>query len=128
MLPYDSLPRMMVVHLMITVLFYANAFDWLSGVSKILSSLTIVEGVVLDYELHFRVIFGEFVQTYEGTRNDMTARTVDALALGPNGNLQGGIRCFSLASGRVFQRQWQDVQVYEMPVSAIIRINYMCKK
>ena len=52
--------------------------------------LAIVEGVSLDYNLHFRVIFGEFVQTYEGTRNDMTSRCVDAIALEPTGNLRGG--------------------------------------
>ena len=93
-----------------------------------MSPLAIVEGTVLDYNLHFRVIFGEFLQTYEGARNDMTSRCVDAIALGPNGNLQGGIRCFSLSTGRVLQRQWQDVEAHKMPVSAISRINYMCKK
>ena len=105
MVPFDSLPRMMVVQLMITVVFYINAFAWQKGVSQILSPLTIVEGTALDYNLHFRVIFGEFVQTYEGTSNDMAPRCVDAIALGPNGNLQGGIRCFSLATGKVLQRQ-----------------------
>ena len=103
-LPYDSLPRMMVVHLMITVIFYINTFVWKSGTSKILSPLTILEGIMLDYNLHFRVIFSEFVQTYEGTRDDMIARTVDPLALGPNRNLQGGIRCFSLVTGYVLQQ------------------------
>ena len=58
----------------------------------------------------------------------MTARTVDAIALGPNGNLQGGIRCFSLASRKILQRQWHDVEVFKMPISAISRINYMCKR
>ena len=37
MIPYDSLPRMMVVHLVITVIFYVNAFVWQKGLSKILS-------------------------------------------------------------------------------------------
>ena len=87
MLPYDSLPRMMVVHLLITVVFYINAFVWQDGVSKILSPLAIVEGIVLDYNVHFRVIYGEFLQTYEGTHNDISPRTIDAMALGPNGNL-----------------------------------------
>ena len=128
MLPFDSLPRMMVVHLLITVVFYINAFVWKKGVSKFLSPLAIVEGTVVDYNLHFKVIFGEFVQTYEGTKNDMGARCVDAIALGPNGNLQGGIRCFSLATGRILHRQWQDVEVHKMPVSAISRINYMVKR
>ena len=95
MVPFHSLPRMIVVHLMVTVVFYINAFVWQKGVSKILSPLVIVEGVTLDFNLYFRVIFEEFVQTYEGTKNNMTPRSVDAIALGPNSNLQGGIRYFS---------------------------------
>jgi len=126
MLPFDVLPRMAVVHLMKTVIFYVNAFVWLKGVSQTLSPLSIVEGTVLDFNLHFKVIFGEFVQTCEGTDNTMKARTVDALALGPNGNLQGGIRCYSLDSGKILQRGWKDVQVYKMPQSAISRIKYIC--
>ena len=94
MLPFDSLPRVMVVELMTTVTFYINAFVWQAGASKVLSPLTIVEGVAVDYNLHFQVAFGEFFQKYEGTRNDMTRRNIDALGLGPNGNLQGGVRFF----------------------------------
>jgi hypothetical protein len=56
-----------------------------------LSPMTILEGVVLDYNLHFQVIFGEYAQTYKVTTNNMKERTVGAIALGPTGNLQGGI-------------------------------------
>ena len=91
MLPFDYLPRIMVIHLMITICFYVNAFVWLKGISQVLPPITIVEGIVLDYNLHFRVIFGEFIQTYEGTKNDMSKRTIDAIALEPASNMQGGI-------------------------------------
>ena len=47
-----------------------------------LPPITIVEGVGIDFNIHFKVMFGEFVQTYEGVDNTMTPRTVDALALG----------------------------------------------
>ena len=127
MTPFDTLPRMMVVHLMITVMFYVNAFVWMNGVSNFLSSLTILEVTCLDYHLHFRVMHGEFLQTCEGTRNDMNLRTIDALALGPNTHFQGGIRCFSLVTIKVFQCQLQDVEICKMPVIAISRINCMCK-
>ena len=90
--------------------------------------LAIVEGISVDYNLHFKVTHGKFVQTYEGTRNGMTPRTADAIALGPNGNVEGGIQCFSLTTGRMLQRQWKDVEVYKMPISAISRINCMCKR
>ena len=106
---------------MITVIFYVNAFVWRDGVSQVLSPLAIVEGISLDYNLHFKVIFGEFLQTHEGTKNDMSPRTVDVIASGPNGNLQGEIRCFSLATCKVLQRQSKDVEIYKMPISAISR-------
>ena len=87
MAPFDSLPRMMIMQLMVKVKFYVNSFAWLKGVSKALPPLTIVEGLALDCNLHFRFTCGEHVQTYEGTRNDIVERTVDALALGPNSNM-----------------------------------------
>eukprot|EP00536_Pseudo-nitzschia_multiseries_P000703 jgi/Psemu1/1596/gm1.1596_g len=48
-----------------------------------LSPTTIIRGIVLDHEIHFPVIFGEYAQTYEGTDNTMKERTVGAIALGP---------------------------------------------
>ena len=70
--------------------------------------LIMVEGVALDYNLHFRVTFGEFLQTFEGRDNTMKPRTIDAIAMGPTVNFQEGIRCFilvtekySIASGRM---------------------------
>lgn len=112
---------------MITVIFHVNIFVWQLRVSKILPQLTIVEGTCLDYNIHFGVICGEFVQTYEGIRNDMTPSSVDAIALGPNGNFQGGIRCFGMSNGRVLELQCQDMKTHKIPISAISRINVMCK-
>ena len=101
----------MVIELMVTVSFYLNAFVWKYRVSEVLPPLTIVEGVVLDFNLHFRVIYSEFCQTYEGTDNTMNLRTTDSVALGPNGNLQGGIHCFSLNTCKVLQQAWRDVTI-----------------
>ena len=55
----------------------------------------------------------------------MVPRTVDAIALGPNVNLEAEIRCFSFLIGRVISRQWQDVKVMKMPENVIIRINFI---
>ena len=86
-----ALPKMSVIHLMITIHFYVNDFVWREGVSPVLSPVTIVEGLVVDYNKHFHVIFGEYIHTYEGTDNTMKLCTVGSLALGPFGNLQGGV-------------------------------------
>ena len=128
MLPFDNLPRIMVIHLLVTVMFYINAFVWKRGVSPFLSPLTILEGVVLDYNLHFQVIFGEYVHTYEVTTNDMKRRTVGAIALGPTGNLQGGVRFYSLITGRILQRDRLSYTPMKMPEDAIRRVNALTKK
>jgi hypothetical protein len=127
MLPFNVLPKIVVIHLLITVMFYINAFVWRKGVSQYLSPLTILEGVVLDYSLHFQVIFGEYAQSYEDTTNTMKSRTVGAIALGPNGNLQGGIRLFSLVTGKILNRSRKDYTILKMPEDAIRRINTMTK-
>ena len=128
MLPYDKIPRMMVIHLLITVVFYINAFVWKNGVSQFLSPTTIVEGLALDYNTHFHVLFGEYLHTYEGTTNDMKRRTVGAIALGPSGNSQGGIRCYSLLTGQILHRTIGDITRLKMPEDAIRRIAYVAKK
>ena len=41
---------------------------------------------------------------YEGTKNDISKCTFDAITLGPVENMQGGIQYFSLEIGRILQR------------------------
>ena len=57
---FKYLPQRIVVELMITVSFYVNTFIWKYGISEVLLPLMIVEGVVLDFYLHFRIIYGKF--------------------------------------------------------------------
>ena len=128
MLPFDTLPRTMVIHLLVTVVFYINAFVWRDGVSQFLPPITIVEGLALDFNKHFHLIYGEYIHTYEGTTNDMKTRTIGAIALGPSGNLQGGVRCYSLLTGKVLLRTIADVTRLKMPQEAIQRIKYRAKK
>jgi hypothetical protein len=128
MLPFDNIPRIVIIHLLKTVMFYINAFVWKKGVSPFLSPMTILEGVVLDYNHHFQVIFGEYAHTYELTTNTMKRRTVGAIALGPTGNLQGGVRFFSLTTGRILQRDKNSYTPLKMPEDAIRRMNSITKK
>ncbi|OEU10337.1 hypothetical protein FRACYDRAFT_247347 [Fragilariopsis cylindrus CCMP1102] len=127
MLPFKTLPRIMVIHLLVTVMFYINAFVWRKGVSQYLSPLTILEGIVLDYNLHFQVIFGEYIHTYDETTNTMKSRSVEAIALGPNGNLQGGIRCYNLVTGKILSRSKNDYTKLKMPEGALLRLKTLTK-
>ena len=89
--------------------------------------MTILEGIVLDCNLYFQVIFGEYAHTYESTTNITNFRTVGVIALGPTGNLQGGVRFFSLVSGKILQRVKKDYTLLKIPEDAIRRLLTMEK-
>ena len=95
--------------------------------SQVIPLIMIIEGVVIDYRLHFRVLYGEYLQTYKGTDNTISQRIVNAIAMGPNSNLQGGIRYFSLDTGRILQQAWHDIMIYKILVGVLSWINYLAK-
>ena len=99
MLPFYYSPRMMVKRLLKTVVFCVNNFVWKKVVSHTLPPLAIVEGTMLYFRLHFRVLHAEFLQTRKGTYNTMAQSTTYEVALWPNGNMQCGMSFFSLETG-----------------------------
>ena len=101
MLPFDQFSRRLIVGLLRTVVFCINEFPWPSGASQESNPLTIIEDFVLKYDVHFQVIFGEYSQPYKVTDNTMQERTVSTIAIGPSGNIQGGVLLFSLDTGHV---------------------------
>ena len=96
--------------------------------SQVTSPLTIIEGIFLDYDLYFQVMCGEHTKTFERLTKTLAPRTVDAIACGPNGNMQGGMRCYSLESCRVLQRSRRDVKIHKMPMEVIKRIDVIEKQ
>ena len=71
-MPFDTLPHRIVVKLITTIVFYINTFIWTKGILDTLPPLIIVEGTVINYHLHFKVIYSEYLQTYKGTYNDIS--------------------------------------------------------
>ena len=131
MLPFEKIPKRMVVHILLTVSFYVNAFAPKSGISDHTSPMTIVEGVKLDYNKHFKVIPGEYAQTFEGSDNTMKERTIGAIALGPAGNPQGGERFFSLKTGRILNQSSKDFllsQFWQMWSRACMPWQRVCRE
>ena len=74
------------------------------------------------------MIYGDFFQTYEGAKNEMTQMTMNAIILGTSSNLQGGTHCFIFFSGRVLCRTWKNIEIHKMPQSAISQTNYTVKQ
>ena len=127
-IPFAKIPHRMAIELVYTCVFYINAFPWISGPEKTLSPFTIVQGRHLHYHKHFQVRYGQYAQIFEGSDNTMKPRCVGAIALGPTGNAQGGVRFFSLSSGRVVDRRQNDYDLLPLPADAIVRVEKMARR
>ena len=93
-----------------------------------LAKRNIADTAVPDANKHFHVLYDEYCNTYESTTNTMELRTVGALALGPTGNTQGGVRCYSLRTGKILNRMMKDVTIAKMPEEALGRLKYITKE
>ena len=123
MLPFKRVPRLVLIHLVKNAVFWLNALPASDGVSSVHSPRYLLTGRELEYPLHVRLEFGEYVQTHEKHGNRMTDRTVGAICLGPNGNSQGGHHFMCLSTGaRITRDQWTDLP---MPREVIHRVSEM---
>ena len=118
----------MIMQLMQTVVFYINSFIWRKGVSQILPPVIIAEGLKMNFKKHYPAIYGEYMLTFEGMTNGMDSRTTGALAMGPSTNIQGGIRCYSLATGKILHSLIKDCTLMKMPHTVLGRLRYINKR
>jgi Reverse transcriptase (RNA-dependent DNA polymerase)/Zinc knuckle len=125
-LPFKKMPDRLVIEMICACNFWLNSFPPVSGISSILSPRAIITGSSIDYNRHCQLEFGAYVQTHEDHDNTMSTRTVGAIALRPTGNDQGGYYFYSLASGRVLNRNhWTELP---MPSDVIDRIHIMARR
>jgi hypothetical protein len=122
MVPFKHIPRLVIIRLVANAVFWLNAFPQSDGVSNSLSSRYLLTGRHLDYTKHVRSEFGAYDQTHEQHTNDMNARTLGAICLGPSGNEQGGHYFMPLASTgkRIHRHRWTELP---MPDNVIDRVN-----
>jgi hypothetical protein len=106
--PVSNLPNVMKIHLLQHTVQMLNLTIQPNGVSDILSPAGIVLGSQLDAHIHCRLEFGSYCQIHEepSPSNDVNLpRTIDAIALRPLGNAQGGYYFLCLSSWRILARR-----------------------
>jgi hypothetical protein len=84
-------------------------------------------GETLTYTVQLTLQLGQYCQVHEEftPRNSQLPRTQGAICLGPSGNIQGGFKFMSLASGKVISRRtWDSIP---MPNSVITRVHELGK-
>ena len=102
-IPYTRIPRRMVMRLVYTAVFWINSFPRQEGVSDTMGPRLLMSGIKPSM-LHAKYQFGEYFQTHEESKNDMSERTLDAIFTGPIGNPQGGFYAINLKTGQQIKR------------------------
>ena len=97
------LPKQMIIHIVYFAVFWLNAPPATNGISEVHSPREIVLGRSIDYNLHRRTTFGQYLHAHIDldVTNDMKGRTFAGIYLGPTGNLQGTVKTMDLNTGHV---------------------------
>ena len=123
-----ALPKQVIIHMVYFAVFWLNAAPAENGISEILSPREIVLKRSVDFKLHCRGTFGQYVMAHvdPDVTNDMNGRTFQGLYLGPTGNLQGTVKCLDLNTGCV--KKVKNFTEVPMPDSARDLINKWGKR
>jgi hypothetical protein len=124
-LPFERVPAIMVVRMVLHIVKFVNGFPWKGGV-KHFSPGQILTGQRLHAD-GLCLGFGIYCQVAENVepRNSLAPRTRGAISLGSSGNLSGGQVFLALDTGHtIIQHQWV---VLPMPPAVIARVNLLGK-
>jgi hypothetical protein len=118
----NALPLVVLVNAVLFVTKQLNLFPVKGGISTQFSPKQIMTGEVVHYKF-CSIPFGQYCQiSEEGTlQNSLAARTQDAIAIGPSGNVQGGHKFYTLHTASIVV-QW-DWKALPMPQSIIDHLN-----
>ena len=106
-IPFTRYTKLMTVHLVLSAIKWINSFPAKNMDNAILSPSNILEGKG-DIDLNIkRIPFGSYVLVYVGTKNNMQARSVPAIALSES-NESGGNFFMSILTGkRLHSNKWE---------------------
>lgn len=126
-LPFERLPSIMTVHIVLNVVKLLTYFPTKGGTSQLWSPRMIMAGKPLNFKKDLALEFGAYCQVHAHhmPRNSMKPRTQGGICLGPIGNEQGGYRFMSLQTGAKFTGfKWTQLPI---PESVIKRVNTLGK-
>jgi hypothetical protein len=123
-LPYEALPKLMVIELLHFCVMWLNAFPVKSGISEKFSPRELVSRHKLDAKLHCKSPFGAYceVHTDPDITNTTEPRTRWAICLGPTRNLQGSYKFMSLTTGKkIVSRKFTEMPVTNSVIEQVAK-------
>ena len=120
----------MLLELIYSSILWIDAFfPPKGGGSSTLSPRNIMANIQFDYNKHFKLQFGSYVQAHQepSPTNTQAACAVGAICLGPTGNIQGSYKFLDLTTGkRITWRRW--TPLLPMPQEVIEQVNQFRSK
>ena len=122
-LPFEVLPKLVVINIVYHEVMWANAFPNKKGVSETFSPQALILRNNLDVTLHAKYDFCQYGKVADEPEpsNTMVERTQGALYVRSTGNIQGSMKFFLLKSARVVRRR--QFTPLDMPTKVITRVN-----
>jgi hypothetical protein len=121
-MPYQRLPKLMIIELVRRAVKVLNQFPALDGISDTLSPLNIMTGKANPDYTRMKLDFGAYAQVFEDNdpTNTAKSRRTGAIALNPTGNEQGDYHFMSLTTGRrLARRQWTMIPMPDTVIAAV---------
>ena len=97
-------PKKIIIGAVNFSILMVNAIILESGISNTLSPGALFDDIYLDYNVHCRLRFLQYVQMHHETTNTITRRASAALNLGPTGDRQGNHHFYDIGTNRVVER------------------------
>ena len=104
---FTSVPKMVLIHSLYSMIIMLNVFPHESGFTGELSPCKIVTGMTTNYLKDCRMDIGAYVEASMDAMvtNDHTSHTHSCIALGLSINRQGSLKFFDLDTGKVVLRR-----------------------
>lgn len=115
----------MIIDGVVFCVMMLNAIPSKNGVSAYFSPREIMTRTKLDYNKHCKIPFGTYCQVFQDNTpsNTDAERTVDAICLGPTGNLQGSYKFFNLETRkRMIRSQFTPIPMSKAIIQRVERI------
>jgi len=80
-LPFKAYPPRLIAKMVYNVVFWLNSFPHKDGVHATISPRTLITRLAIDYNKHFKISFGSYVQVHEEGDNSVSPRITGAIAL-----------------------------------------------
>ena len=116
----------MNIHMVHRNVMWINAFLTKDGISNTHSRRQLIVGTNLDFNIHCKLEFGQYVQVHAQGDNTMATRSTGVIELRPTGSDQGVHLFFRLTTGqKIDQKNWTELPT---PADVIDRVHKMARR